>query len=244
VPLGASLAGSRPAASMRTIAILPVKSFTAAKQRLAGLLGAGSRQALAQAMFSDVLSTLRHVPGLDAIAVVTADRVAESAALGERVQVLRDTEQAGQTEAALIGIRYAQAAAYERVLLVPGDTPLLDPADVGELLGLETPLAIVPDRHGTGTNALLMSPPEAIAPSFGPGSFDRHVAAARAAGVEPTVERIAALMLDVDTPEDLADLSSALDGHRGHAPSTRGTLRQLDRSRARAAAGRVAPASA
>jgi 2-phospho-L-lactate guanylyltransferase len=229
---------------MRTIAILPVKSFNAAKQRLAGLLGAGSRQALAQAMFSDVLTSLRHVPGLDAVAVVTSDRVAESAALGERVQVLRDTEQAGQSEATLIGIRYAQAAGYERVLLVPGDTPLVDSGEVGRLLALDTSVVIVPDRRGTGTNALLLAPPDAIAPSFGPGSFPRHVAAAREAGVEHSVERIAGLMFDIDTPDDLADLSTALDVRRGHAPSTRGALRQLDRSRARASAARVAPASA
>ena len=229
---------------MRTIAILPVKSFNAAKQRLAGLLGAGSRQALAQAMFSDVLTSLRHVPGLDAVAVVTSDRVAESAALGERVQVLRDTEQAGQSEASLIGIRYAQAAGYERVLLVPGDTPLVEPDDVVALLELDAPVAIVPDRHGTGTNALLITPPDVIAPSFGPGSFERHVAAARDAGVEHAVARISALMFDVDTPDDLADLSAALDERRGQAASTRGALRQLDRSRARASATRVASASA
>jgi 2-phospho-L-lactate guanylyltransferase len=229
---------------MRTIAILPVKSFNAAKQRLAGMLGAGSRQALAQAMFSDVLTTLRHVPGLDAVAVVTSDRVAESAALGERVQVLRDTEQTGQSAATLIGIRYAQAAGYERVLLVPGDTPLVDPEDVGRLLGLETAVAIVPDRHGTGTNALLISPPDAIAPSFGPGSFERHVVAARAAAVGYSIERVPGLMFDVDTPDDLADLSTELDSRRGKAPLTRGALRQLDRSHARASAARVAPASA
>ena len=228
---------------MRTIAILPVKSFHAAKQRLAGLLGAGSRQALAQAMFSDVLTSLRHVPGLDGVAVVTSDRVAESAALGERVQVLRDTEQAGQSEATLIGIRYAQTSGYERVLLVPGDTPLVDSRDVGRLLALDTPVAIVPDRRGTGTNALLLAPPDAIAPSFGPGSFARHVAAADEAGLEHAVERISGLMFDIDTPDDLADLSTALDERRGHAPSTRGALRQLDRSRARASAARVAPAS-
>ena len=229
---------------MSTIAILPVKSFTAAKQRLAGLLGAGSRQALAQAMFSDVLTSLRHVPGLDSVAVVTADRVAESAALGERVQVLRDTEQAGQSEAALIGIRYALAASYERALLVPGDTPLLDPLEVATLLELDDAVAIVPDRHGTGTNALLLSPPDAIEPSFGPGSFERHVAAARAAGGEPAVERLDSLMFDVDTPDDLNELATALEGCRGRAPSTRGALRQLDRSRARASAVRVSRATA
>ena len=93
---------------------------------------------------------------------------------------------------------------------------------MGALLELDAPVAIVPDRHGTGTNALLLAPPDVIAPSFGPGSFDRHVAAARDAGVEYAVARISALMFDVDTPDDLADLSAALDERRGQAASTRG----------------------
>jgi 2-phospho-L-lactate/phosphoenolpyruvate guanylyltransferase len=221
---------------MSTIAILPVKSFGAAKQRLAGALGAGSRQALAQAMFSDVLASLRRVSGLDGIAVVTADRVVESAALGERVHVLRDTEEAGQSYAALIGIRYALDAGFGRVLLVPGDTPLLDPAEVADLLERSPAAAIVPDRHGTGTNALLLSPPDVLEPSFGPESLARHTSAARAACVAYSVERVPTLALDVDTPEDLAALAAALEGRRGQAPSTRGALRQLDRSRARASA--------
>jgi 2-phospho-L-lactate/phosphoenolpyruvate guanylyltransferase len=221
---------------MSTIAILPVKSFGAAKQRLAGALGAGSRQALAQAMFSDVLASLRRVPGLDAVAVVTADRVAESAALGERVHVLRDAEQAGQSHAALIGIRYALDVGFGRVLLVPGDTPLLDPAEVADLLERSPAVAIVPDRHGRGTNALLLSPPDVFEPSFGPESLARHTSAAKAASIAYSVERVPTLALDVDTPEDLSALAAALEGRRGQAPSTRGALRQLDRSRARAAA--------
>ena len=91
---------------------------------------------------------------------------------------MRDPDQPGQSQAAAIGIRYALAAGYERVLLVPGDTPLLDPAEVAALLAQRGhAVAIVPDRHGTGTNALLLAPPDAIEPSFGPGSFERHVAA-------------------------------------------------------------------
>jgi 2-phospho-L-lactate guanylyltransferase len=221
---------------MSTVAILPVKSFGAAKQRLGSALGAGSRQALAQAMFSDVLASLRRVPGLESVAVVTADPVAESAALGERVQVLRDTEQAGQSAAALIGIRHAQAHGFARVLLVPGDTPLLDPGEVAGLLrrGADDQLGavIVPDRHGEGTNALLLSPPDAIAPAFGPGSRERHTAAAQAAGVACAVENVPTLALDVDTGQDLELLAATLEGRRGQAPSTRGALRQLDRSRA------------
>ena len=225
---------------MRTIAILPVKTFGAAKQRLADVFAMGARQTLAQAMFTDVLTSLRHVRGLDTIAVVTRDRIAESTALSHRVEVLRDDAQAGQSSAALIGIRWALAAAFERVLLVPGDTPLLDPSEVEGLLteAEERELAalIVPDRHGTGTNALLLAPPAVIEPSFGEGSLERHLAAARAAEVPHDMARPASLTLDVDTPDDLAALSSLLESRRGRAQMTRGTLAQLGRSQGRARA--------
>jgi 2-phospho-L-lactate/phosphoenolpyruvate guanylyltransferase len=194
------------------------------------MLGAGSRQALAQAMFSDVLSTLRRVPGLDEIVVVTGDRAAESAASGKRVTVLRDSAQTGQSDAALIGIRHALQAGYDRALLVPGDTPLLEPGEVAGLIAGTTDVVIVPDRHGTGTNALLLSPPDAIEPSFGPESFPRHLAAAEAAGVPHRVEEVPGLALDVDTPGDLSELAAALERRRGHAPSTRGALSQLERA--------------
>ena len=89
---------------------------------------------------------------------------------------------------------------------------------------------IVADRHGTGTNALVLSPPDAIEPAFGPDSFARHVAAAEAAQVPHRVEEVPGLALDVDTPGDLAELAAALEERRGQAPSTRGALRQLERA--------------
>lgn len=222
---------------MRTIAILPVKTFGAAKQRLGDTLGAGSRQALAQAMFTDVLASLRRVRGLDGIVVVTRDRIAESTALSHRVQVLRDEAQDGQSAAATIGIRDALASGFDRALLVPGDTPLLDPREVEGLLadGAARGLGamIVPDRHGTGTNALLLAPPNVVDPRFGPGSLERHLAASRAAGIPHDVATPASLVLDVDTPDDLAELSSRLQAQRGGAQMTRGALAQLGRSRVR-----------
>jgi 2-phospho-L-lactate/phosphoenolpyruvate guanylyltransferase len=107
-------------------------------------------------------------------------------------------------------------------------------------------VAIVPDRHLAGTNALVLSPPDAIEPSFGPGSLARHTAAARAAGLDYSVERVPTLMLDVDTPEDLAELAAALEDRHGGAPSTREALSQLDRGRTRPSVGgtRAAPARA
>ena len=227
---------------MRTLAILPVKNFGAAKQRLSHFLGQGSREALAQAMFSDVLASLRRVKGLDAIAVVTDDARAESAARGGRVVVLRDRDESGQSDATQIGIAHALETPFDRVLLVPGDTPLLDPLEVDGLLTRATADdldgVIVPDRAGTGTNALLLRPPDVFAPSFGPGSMERHIEAASRAGINFRVDRVRSLMHDVDTPDDLADLGILLDDLRGVAPRTRGAIHQFDRSKACAATGR------
>ncbi|MEA2423841.1 MAG: 2-phospho-L-lactate/phosphoenolpyruvate guanylyltransferase [Thermoleophilaceae bacterium] len=221
---------------MRTAAILPVKSFGSAKQRLGSLLGAGSRHALAQAMFQDVLSSLRKVESIEQIVVVASEPSVEFET-EEQIVLLEDDIQDGQSAAALIGIRWALDAGFDRVLMVPGDTPLLAFAEVEALLtGAEadgTAVVVVPDRHDTGTNALLLSPPTAIAPGFGPNSRDRHIAAAQAAGVSHRVERVPSLIFDVDTSEDLAVVAAAIDEQRTVAPRTRGALRQLDRAGAR-----------
>jgi 2-phospho-L-lactate/phosphoenolpyruvate guanylyltransferase len=218
---------------MRTQAIVPVKSFAAAKQRLAERLASGSRQSLMQAMMSDVLAALRRTTLVDEISVVTADPLAETLAMGDRVSVVRDTEQAGQSAAAEIGVRHARALGFDRVLLAPGDTPLLDPGEVDALLARcerdDLEAAIVPDRHGTGTNALVLTPPDCLPPAFGPGSRERHEELARARGLRHRVEEVQSLAVDVDTADDLADLTALLEQQRGAAARTRGALRQLGR---------------
>ncbi len=219
---------------MRTIAILPIKSFGAAKQRLSSLLTGGSREALAEAMFSDVLATLCNVAAIDEIVVITADRRAGEAACSDGVSVIHDAEESGQSAAAGLGIRHALEAGHDRVLLVPGDTPLLDGHELSGMLHRaeagRTAATIVPDRHGEGTNALLLSPPTAIVPSFGPGSLARHVTAAETAGISYRLEEVVGLMLDIDTPEDLAALSETLAGLDGRAPSTRRALARLSQA--------------
>jgi 2-phospho-L-lactate guanylyltransferase len=220
---------------MRTAAILPIKSFDAAKQRLSPALGGGARQALAQAMFSDVLGSLRKVERLETITVVSADPTVDAAARGKGVNVVIDDAESGQSDATMLGIRHALAAGYDRVLLVPGDTPLLSPAELDSLLargeadGMQ--VVIVPDRHGSGTNALMISPPDAFRPSFGPDSLNRHLTLAQEAGLKHSVEEVPSLSHDVDTADDLGALADVLEERRAVAPLTRGALRQLDRVR-------------
>jgi 2-phospho-L-lactate/phosphoenolpyruvate guanylyltransferase len=214
---------------MRTVAVLPVKTFSRAKHRLSEGVGAPDRRELAEAMARDVIEALAAVDALDAVVVVTAEPAAAEAAREIGAQVVHDDREAGQSVAAAIGVRAAVSSGAERALLVPGDCPALDPGEVAALLAapVRPSVVIVPDRHGSGTNALLLTPPAAIAPSFGPGSFARHAARGRAAGLPVKVVDVASLGLDVDTPGDLDALAGALASRAGGAPRTRELIARL-----------------
>ena len=91
-------------------------------------------------------------------------------------------------------------------------------------------MLIVPDRHETGTNALVLTPPDAMAPSFGPGSRERHETDALRAGARHEVVAVPTLALDVDTPDDLECLQATLNETHGGAAHTRGMLRRMVRT--------------
>ena len=218
---------------MRTLAVLPIKGFEVAKARLAAeaSLAAGTRRALAEAMFTDVLTALRRSREVDATLVVTSSSGAFEIARGHGALVLDDPGDAGQSAAASIGIARALELDMPRVLLVPGDVPAIDPAELDEMLrGDRAEVTIIPDRHGTGTNGLLLAPPDAIEPAFGPDSRALHEDAAEAAGRSWEILEPGSLILDIDTPEDLGALRERLAATRGGAAHTRGMLMQLDRS--------------
>jgi len=220
---------------MKTFAILPMKTFGEAKQRLDEELQPGPRRALAEAMFCDVLVALRRANAIDQVLVVSSDHGAQRIAGGYGAMVLEEPD-SGHSDAATQGVREAIELGADRALLVPGDCPLLDPTEVDELIARPAPARsalIVPDRHGTGTNALLLTPPDSMAPSFGPGSCRRHAAEAQAAGIAGEIVTVASLALDVDTPDDLATVQATLAATRGGAAHTRGMLSQLLRSQAR-----------
>ena len=215
---------------MRTAAVLPVKSFSRAKQRLGDALGGGERERLAAAMVADVLGALAAVDPIDDVVVVTAEPLAAQAAERAGAAVVDDPDEAGQSAAAGRGIDAALVRGADRALLVPGDCPAVDPQELARLLdrAAEPPsVTIVPDRHGSGTNALVLSPPGVMAPSFGAGSFARHAARARAAGATVQVCELTSLGLDVDTPDDLAALRAALERRPDTAARTRAVLDRL-----------------
>lgn len=198
---------------MKATAVLPVKRFDAAKQRLAAGIDEERRRELAAAMVADVLDAIGEARSIERLIVVTGDPIAQELAAKAGAEVVPDPEDAGHIEAAQAGIARAEAEGAERVALLAGDCPLLDPRELDRLLtGVPgSYVGIVPDRHGTGTNALLLSPPDAIVPAFGEGSRARHVEAARQAGIPFGIEELPSIELDLDTPADVIALQRQLE---------------------------------
>lgn len=221
---------------MSTFAILPVKRFEGAKRRLEGALPAGPRRALAEAMYVDVLTALRRAQGIDRVLVLTADPAAQRVAEGYDALPLDDPSESGQNHALERGITHARELGASRVLCVAGDCPMLDPAEIDALLGrprtADRYAVILPDRHGSGTNGLLLCPPDGMRPAFGRDSLARHRAMAEEAGLAVEIAELESFALDVDTPDDFAALKELVAARRGGAAHTRGMLNQLTRTNA------------
>jgi 2-phospho-L-lactate guanylyltransferase len=211
---------------MRTAAILPVKHFAQAKRRLGASIDGPLRDELARAMVGDVLVALSETASIERTIVVTRELSVATAARDLGALVVNDTAEASQSAAVSLGVTRALADGFERVLCIPGDCPALDPAELNSLLDAPDPprVTIIPDRHGTGTNGLLLRPPDAIAPSFGPDSCERHRALAARAGAIHRIERPSSLLLDIDTGADLTALRERLSGAPARAPRTRAVL--------------------
>ena len=220
---------------MRATAVIPVKRFAAAKQRLLEAVDPGGRAAIVGAMLADVLAALCEAEHLERVIVVTAEKRAERIALAQAqrmrmpLEVLRDPDDEGHSRAATLGIVRAKALGAEAAALLPGDCPLLEAGELDRSLARMRPrcVAVIPDRHGTGTNGLLLCPADAIRPGFGEGSCERHLARARSAGHQAMREEVDSLALDLDTPADLEALVAALSATRERAPRTTAELVRL-----------------
>ncbi len=193
-----------------TVAILPVKSPQNAKQRLKGFLGVEQREALARMLYRQTLATLCKAEGIDRVVVATCDPDVAAHARRCGVMVFEENEQVSHSVSADAACLRAMEMGATTVLLVPIDVPTVTAADFTRLAAAARPgLIVVPSSDGTGTNALVRTPPNCIASKFGPGSFHAHCSQATAKGLDLDVLRLPGLMFDIDTPEDVAEFLSS-----------------------------------
>ena len=189
--------------------LLPIKDLRNAKQRLASVLTQGERFALAQAMLADTIRAVCGVKLAEKIFVITNYELAMELAAKNGWEVLREEHQISESVSVDFASRFCAERGVTGLLRLPLDLPLVESSDIDELLA--TPCAapavvLVPSRDGTGTNAILRTPPTLFPSHFGPDSFTKHRRAAEQASARIMVRRNVRLEMDVDDEADLRAL--------------------------------------
>jgi 2-phospho-L-lactate/phosphoenolpyruvate guanylyltransferase len=203
---------------MRAIwAIIPIKDLSGAKQRLSGLLSAEERRALGLAMLEDVLSALSRAKGLSGILLVSSDAQACDMAARYGARILADTASPGLNPAVSAAARLLASEGVAAALVLHGDIPLAAPGEIEALLEALDPapaIAIAPDSAHSGTNAMLLCPPDLIPFRYGVNSFQAHLQEAAKCGITARVLDLPGLAFDVDTQNDLISLAAAAQASR------------------------------
>lgn len=207
---------------MELVAIVPVKPFAQAKSRLAEALSAAERSKISRYLLGRTLATLERALVVEHTIVISPDPTAWAIAVRHGATAMREEPPYDLNHAIRTALGHVPALGARAVLILPADLPLLTPDDVRALVALahsESPvLALAPDRHGTGTNALLLRPPGLIPCTFGVDSALIHQQAGARAGVPVQVCHAPGWALDVDTPEDLLVWRQYLSHELGHMP--------------------------
>jgi 2-phospho-L-lactate/phosphoenolpyruvate guanylyltransferase len=189
--------------------LLPVKDLKNAKKRLSDVLTPEERFGLAGAMLADTIEAVRAVKRAEKIFVATNYEPVMNAAEEYGWEIIRETRQISESDSVDSASRACEKMGVQGLLRVPLDLPLLRSNDIDDLLGTDCQapaLVIVPSRDGTGTNAMLRTPPTLFPSRFGIGSFAKHLVEAEKAGARIIVRRNVRLEMDVDDESDLRAL--------------------------------------
>jgi 2-phospho-L-lactate guanylyltransferase len=204
--------------------LLPVKRFADSKHRLAAVFSPEQREQLARAMFEDVWQTLTgwrgDVAGGMQIIVITAEPVALACCQGTGITCIAEDEQISHTESTRQATARAIEMGVKTLISVPIDTPAMTGEDLDELLELsrQYEVIVVPSGDGTGTNALVRTPPDAITAHFGPDSCRRHIEDAQTNFQKYRLRRLPRLAADIDTPQEAREFLALMKqlGRDGH----------------------------
>jgi 2-phospho-L-lactate/phosphoenolpyruvate guanylyltransferase len=190
-------------------AIVPVKEFEGAKQRLSSALSSEERRVLATTMLEDVLDAVSAVRELSGVLVVTLDPAATSLASRYGARVVTEGARDGHTGAVTAAARLLVREGQAGMMTMPGDIPRLSSEEVAATLAAHRAapaFTIVPAHDDLGSNTIVCSPPDAVPLRFGEDSFFPHLDAARAQGIEPLIVRHPGIGMDIDNPVDLVTL--------------------------------------
>jgi len=188
-----------------TFVIVPVKKLEDAKSRLSPLLLDNERREFCLKMLEDVLASVKTTRHVNQTVVMGKDEEAFHVAKGFDAVPLTEG-QSGLNQAVSEAISWCIQRGATSTLILPADIPLVTPMDLNRILSLgeEAAVVISPSRSGSGTNALLLNPPNVIPTFYGQHSFQRHIEEASIRAIRFRTVRSSRIALDIDTVEDLA----------------------------------------
>lgn len=192
-------------------ALVPVKELTRSKQRLAEMLGQDERKALVLAMLRDVLTAIQDSSEFDGILLVSRSRQVQVAARDFVSDIFIESRGSDHSQAVTEANRYLiDRHAVTSSLAISADIPRVTARDIRQIMRHHDRLTLVPNETGEGTNAILASPPNAIASHFGGPSLERHIKLADDAGLSPVIVRNMNVAMDIDEPLDLERAATEL----------------------------------
>lgn len=195
-------------------AIVPVKRFENSKSRLASLFSIQQRKTLSELMLDNTLGTLAASKCFAEVLVVTSDSRAKEIAEKRGAKTLFQERDAGVNSAVTVADAYSAKAGAQATVVVPEDLPLMSADDVAGVCALakNNPcIAVCPSTRLDGTNILLRRPPTAIATHYDNNSYENHLQAAKQVGITAQVVHLKNLMFDLDTPDDVKELTGMSD---------------------------------
>jgi 2-phospho-L-lactate guanylyltransferase len=200
-------------------AVIPSKGFQNAKQRLSGAYSARFRSNLARLMLEDVLDAVEGAQGLAGIVVVTNDPETTDLAQRRGLDTYADAMMS-HTNAVREVASMLTRLGRSGMLSLPGDIPGVTPNEISTLVANHPAgraLTIVPSHDQLGSNAVILTPPEAMPLTYGSNSFLPHLETARRLSLPTTVRSAPGIELDIDSPEDLAAFLGRYDTTRSRA---------------------------
>lgn len=196
---------------MAAALLIPVKETGRGMKRLSPLLSPAEREALALLLLHGVMEAAAELPHHTRRLVVTSSPAVAGLAAERGFEVLREERQISESDSVDRAGALLEREGVTGLLRVPLDLPLISGDELTALL--EAALAeegrravLAPSLDGTGTNALYRSPPTLFPSAFGPGSLAKHERMALDSGAATAVIRLPGIAIDLDEPEDLAQL--------------------------------------
>jgi 2-phospho-L-lactate guanylyltransferase len=201
--------------------LIPVKNFAESKKRLSAHYSQSARAALAEALCRDFFRVVSQVRLAERVYVASQEAIVLEWARERGWQTIPEAEQISESHSVDSASQICAAQDITALLRIPIDIPLATPDDIDAVLSAVEPgllAVIVPSGDGTGTNALLRSPPCLFPSHFGPNSFPQHLAEAERCGARVKILHNAHIALDLDEFDDLRALA-------GRVPTDSATAR-------------------